>query len=976
MRSKTHLSLLAAAMLLLSLPFSAPRALILDLPPHPRLIVYGTAEHPTRLEELSALVDEVGDPQQWSERKKVLVLAFRSLRAGSWVWHQSNLEAQWGQSPVRQDGQYRCLATLALTDLLMKNKGSLYPEYATGRIYAQKASAFLHWWRDHRYYNWGQAAGDPNELAYAELLAGYALFYDWCHDALSLPERAYHARAIYHMLTDEENLYLFQFGDWRYASRYDNNHLGVIFGAAGLAALALDQDDPVFDATARDSIAWYRRKAAARVRDYLDASFPGEGEGAGIEGMLYAMYGLNLALPYSLATQRLGTVEPGYDALPANLRVDGPRNAYQAPTWLFYEQLPFNPSGAPPLNDTARPPYDLHPSFRAWPWLMGFSTSEDPNLAVPFFQTIYPPAAIASAVIEDFDYRNPGPSDDPFDVREPMEPDPKCLPSRLNSVGILLGWPESPSYPTLDPSDLEHSAYFPGRGITYFRTGVQLLNPDGTLDWNPDSCLITFECRQHPTYPVGFERWSGHTQQDVNHFTVFFARQPLFYDAGYAGWRNYPSFFSCAHSLHQVRIDGGPWQDFTEFWAMGSAIGSVIGAGIGPSLAGGINTECWSTDVVRSVRRIVVLPRPGDPAPYFLLHDDFELAAAGKVRAIMQTANEFEGTGANMPLINGNVARWDKGDARAVLAFLSPETMSVSADTLAPNDTINWPIHWEVLAEVPASGTRHQIVSMVEPRYVDDTSSELLEATLTIPTTDPEGLAYQIDSGRLTDVLAFRPYDRTGTWWVYPQGYDPIEAHDATVVALRFDETATAPDRIRGGLLSGGGSLIYGGRRVAALDGGPASTLTFSEAGASIWTEDGQASSSVVGSIYPAALSVNGKPAPVSLLTTPDGAPPTRVSLAMDAQTGSSATRLVSNPLRMGAEILWSGDENGTPITIDIYDVSGRRIRVFENGSERRATAITWDGRTSDGERVPTGMYLLHIRQGESAWNRRVLVVR
>ncbi len=960
--------------LLLVLPLAPLLAQTLDLPPHPRLIVYGTVENQTRLEDLRAQVDQIGDPQEWSERKRVLVLAFRALRAGSWVWHQRNLEAQWGQRPVVQDEQYRCLATLALTDLLMKEKGALYPEYATDRIYARKANAFLHWWHDHNDYNWGQAGGDVNQLGYAELLAGYALFYDWCHDALSLAERAYHARAIYHILTDAENLYYFSHGDWRTASWYDNNHMGVIFGAAGLAALALDQDDPVFDATARDSIAWYRSKAAERVRNYLDVSFPGEG--AGIEGMLYAMYGMNLALPYALATQRLRTVEAGYDPLPASMRVDGPRHAYQAPTWLYYEQLPFNPSGATPLNDTAPPPYDLHPSFRSWTWLTAFSTSEDPNLGVPFFYTIYPPATIAGAVTADFDFRDPGPADDPFDVREPMDPDPVCLPSRLNSVGILLGWPDASPYPTLDPRDLHHSAYFPGRGITYLRTGVQLLKPDGTLDWKPDSCLITFECRQPPTYPPGFDRWRGHTQQDVNHFTLFFARQPLFYDCGYAGWGKYPSFFSRGHSLHQVRIGGGPWQDFSEYFAMGEPIGSVIGSGVGPSLAGGINTECWSADVLRSVRRMVVLPRPGAPAPYLLLHDDFELAAAGQVRAIMQTANEYEGSSAHRPQIAGNVARWDKGDARAVLAFLAPQAMQLSAHTLAPNNTNDWPIHWEVQAEVPAAGTRHQIVSLVEPRYASAPGPDLVDACMTIPTSDPQGLAYQIDSGRLTDVIAFRPYDRTGVWWIFPQGYDPIEAEDASLVAIRFDSSPAAGDRIRGGLLSGGGQVACGGRRVAALTGGPAASLSFSEAGASIWTDQGiagdpgQPPASVWGSISPAALTVNNRPAPVSTLGGADAAR----GAGRGAEPDELGGRLLPNPLRAGDRILWSGGRG--PLTIGVYDVCGHLVRILDSRRAQDPARLTWDGRAEDGKAMPTGVYFLRIRQGEAVWNRRVLVVR
>lgn len=939
------------AILLLGVAHAAARSQLLDLPPHPRLLVYGTSTNPTRLEDLRAQVDETGSPQQWSERKRALVLAFRSLRAGSRVFHELNVEAEWGERPVIQDEQYRCLATLALTDLLMKSKGSLYPEYAGDRIYARKADAFLHWWRDHGLYHWDQnpELGTPNGLGYAELLAGYALFYDWCYDYLSVSERAYHARAIYHIITDEVNLYQFVFGDWRYGW-FDNNHLGVIFGAVGLAALALDQQDPIFNQAAQDSIAWYRQAAATRVREYLDASYPGEG--ACIEGVLYAMYGLNLALPYALATERLRTVAPGYDPLPASMRVDAPRNAYQVPTWLYYEQLPFNPCGGTPLNDTSAPPDDINASFRAWPWLMALSSAQYPNLAVPFFYTIYPPATIADAVAAPFDYRAPDPLSDPFDVQQ-VGPQPEFAVSGLNSLGILLGWPEADPYPALDPSALARGKYFPGRGLTYFRTGVQLLNPDGTLDWKPDSCLITFECRPHPSFPPGFADWSGHTQEDVNHFTVFFAQQPLFYDSGYAGWGRPPSFFSRAHSLHDVQIGAGAWQGFTDYRTQGIPIGSVIGSGVGPSFAGGINTECWaSTHVVRSVRRIVVLPRPGAAAPYFLLHADFQLAASGRVRANMQTGNEDDL--ANVPLFSGNTARWEKGNARAVLSLLSPAGMSLSALSLTPNYPREWPAHWVVRAEVPTSRTRHQIVSLVEPRFADDGSPELVQACVTIPTSDAEGLAYQIDSGRLSDVVAFRPYDRTQDWWIYPVGYPPIHAAQATVVAMRFDESISSAGAIRAGLLSGGGALSCGGQLVAALSGNQASTLSFSEEGASAWV-DGDATPEY----FVAPIPVTGDPGNPTL-PQPDGS---------WGPHGSWVPR-IPNPLRAGTRI--ESPLHGGPVTIGVYDASGRLLRTIES----YGGLIRWDGYASDGRAISTGLYLLRIRQGESAWSRSVVVLR
>jgi hypothetical protein len=606
---------------------------------------------------------------------------------------------------------------------------------------------------------------------------------------------------------------------------------------------------------------------------------------------------------------------------------------------------------------------------------MAFSSTQYPNLAVPFFYTIYTPATIGNAVVAELDYQDPDPISDPFDVRRVTDPDPECSASYLDNCGILLGWPETDPYPTLDPSALPRGMYFSGRGITYFRTGVQLLNPDGTLDWKPDSCLITFECRQHPTYPPGFSQWMGHTQQDVNHFTVFFAQQPLFYDSGYSGYGHYPSFFSSAHSLHEIRIGSGSWHGFVADKIMGSAIGSVIGSGYGPSFAGGINTECWPpTDVARSVRRIVVLPRPGDPAPYLFLHDDFELTAAGRVRAIMQTGNEYDGSYANMPLISGNIARWDKEDARAVLAFLSPSGMYMSTPHLAPNDTVNWPAHWMVRAEAPTSRTRHQIVSMVEPRFAGDGSPELVDAYFAIPTSDLEGLAYQVDSGRLTDVVAFRPYDRTEDWWIYPQGYPPIEAEQATVVAVRFDASGFSVEAIRAGLLGGAGRLYCDGRLVAALSGDHGSTMSFSEEGVSIWTDGGETPQYFLDPITPAAVVINGEPVPVSMLVAGDLAHRSSLAPEEGERSDGPGVRLIPNPLRVGAQIEWGGRRG--PITIGVYDVSGRLLRVIEDSATHGDLRVRWDGRTSDGEAMQTGLYLLRIRQGESIWSRRVLVLR
>ena len=84
--------------------------------------------------------------------------------------------------------------------------------------------------------------------------------------------------------------------------------------------------------------------------------------------------------------------------------------------------------------------------------------------------------------------------------------------------------------------------------------------------------------------------------------------------------------------------------------------------------------------------------------------------------------------------------------------------------------------------------------------------------------------------------------------------------------------------------------------------------------------------------------------------------------------------RRIPNPLRVGAQIEWRGRSG--PITIGVYDASGRLLRTIESDATHGGLSIQWDGRTSDGEAIPTGLYLLRIRQGESAWDRRVLILR
>jgi len=112
---------------------------------------------------------------------------------------------------------------------------------------------------------------------------------------------------------------------------------------------------------------------------------------------------------------------------------------------------------------------------------------------------------------------------------------------------------------------------------------------------------------------------------------------------------------------------------------------------------------------------------------------------------------------------------------------------------------------------------------------------------------------------------------------------------------------------------------------------------------------------------------------PVSMLAAGDLAYHSSLSSEREGSDGPWVRR-IPNPLRVGAQIQWSG--RGEPITIGVYDVSGRLLRVIEDSATDDGLRVRWDGRASDGEAMRTGLYLFRIRQGESVWGRRVLVLR
>lgn len=105
----------------------------------------------------------------------------------------------------------------------------------------------------------------------------------------------------------------------------------------------------------------------------------------------------------------------------------------------------------------------------------------------------------------------------------------------------------------------------------------------------------------------------------------------------------------------------------------------------------------------------------------------------------------------------------------------------------------------------------------------------------------------------------------------------------------------------------------------------------------------------------------------------PGGPHPEELSINGEPAVEQAIGRIIPNPLRPGSKIEWSAGQNA--IAIEVYDVAGRLVRVFQATGQAGLRA-TWDGRTSTGKEMQTGLHLLRIRQGESSLTRRVLFLR
>ncbi len=87
-------------------------------------------------------------------------------------------------------------------------------------------------------------------------------------------------------------------------------------------------------------------------------------------------------------------------------------------------------------------------------------------------------------------------------------------------------------------------------------------------------------------------------------------------------------------------------------------------------------------------------------------------------------------------------------------------------------------------------------------------------------------------------------------------------------------------------------------------------------------------------------------------------------------------SRVYPNPFSQQCAIrfsIWGGER----VRLVIYDASGRKVQALVNGVLQSGTHdIIWDGKDVHGRSVPSGVYVIHLMQGEFAESRRVTLVR
>jgi PKD repeat protein len=82
------------------------------------------------------------------------------------------------------------------------------------------------------------------------------------------------------------------------------------------------------------------------------------------------------------------------------------------------------------------------------------------------------------------------------------------------------------------------------------------------------------------------------------------------------------------------------------------------------------------------------------------------------------------------------------------------------------------------------------------------------------------------------------------------------------------------------------------------------------------------------------------------------------------------------NPLNPITKVEWKNSQAGR-VTVQVYDLHGRLVKTLQDGTMPAGyNSVLWDGTTTNGSKVSSGMYYFRVRAGEDEAVVRVAVVK
>ena len=84
----------------------------------------------------------------------------------------------------------------------------------------------------------------------------------------------------------------------------------------------------------------------------------------------------------------------------------------------------------------------------------------------------------------------------------------------------------------------------------------------------------------------------------------------------------------------------------------------------------------------------------------------------------------------------------------------------------------------------------------------------------------------------------------------------------------------------------------------------------------------------------------------------------------------------VPNPFTGSITIDFTTVPSSAGIELDIYDVSGCRVRSFKPPHAQNASAFVWYGNDDNGLSLPSGIYFIRLHAGDYQQTEKVLLIR